>query len=425
MNSSFNQEPKFDRAASVEAMFAGKLLPDILSGAISKLPLNNDEEIKKILSDKFKRHPKFPEVDLDEIIKELKKVKDIFEPVAEKIKKPKLEPEHIGIELPENRLTEIKDEKLEKRAKIYIDKEEIEKQKKFIFENKVVINELFKKSEEILSADVNTEDYIKADLYLKEEVDFHNREVKKYETLFDQKNTLDEKETKKLATIFEAIVIEGVNLSKCFGEDVMARASAPYDNICETKIDSYLLLKNIPLGIDVSMRNINGEAFTEKIEKNLRMIQNNEKKGIKYFKDSNGELKRDVFAPKVVISCNTSMIRDLMFDFKNLDKDKFSEKLKSHQMSREIVKQVIGQCRIFAEYAKYKKQNKVADYYTNILLIINKISEESLILKRLMIGAGSDVVSMRIQEIVNKFKEKEIDSINELQEYRDSKKKAA
>jgi hypothetical protein len=423
MESNPTKKQEFNKAASTEAMLAGKLIDEIELGKIGKLPRNDDEKIKQILFDKFKRHPLFSKIVPEDLIRELKKVGNIFEEPEKKSEKPKqeTEPIFIGVNLPQSNLRIVEDGELTQVAKKNIDAQEARRQTKIIFENQSVIESLLKKSEAILQGDFKKEDFIKAGIYSEEEVVAQNKKLEEIKILLDQENTFDQKEIKKLATIFEAIVIKGVNLSKCLGNDVTARPAFPDDDIFEPKIDLYLLLKNIPLGVDVSMRNINGEKFLKKINKNLRTIKKEKKEGIQFFIDANGKLKKNVFAPKIIISCDTSMLRELMFDFKNFDEDKFSEKLKNHRMSREIVSQVIGQCRIFAEFAKNEKQEEVEKYYNNILSIINEISNESIILKRLMSGAGSDSISKKIQEIVNIFKEKEQENVVELEEFRASK----
>lgn len=411
MNPNFNQKPELNRVASREAMFADKLRLDVEAGKIDVASLNNDQSIEEAVLKKFKRDPRFSGISITDIIKEFKKSGLIKPMVVEKIKEPKKEPEreYIGIKIPESNLVEVEDEELKKRAKINIDKEEAKKQKEFILQNREVIESLLEKARKILNSGLDPTEYVKAGVISEKEVMEDMQKVAQREDVFGKKMTLDEKEIKKNSTIFEAIVVDGVNLSECFGENVKASPTNPHDDYFRNT-DVYLNCKNnkdekdIALGLDVKMGSIEGHNFTKKVEGILSDIKTNNRKKIKYFKNFNGELKKNIFIPKVVISCEFSMIKELMFDFNNLDKDKFSEKLKSHRMSREMVSQVVGECKLFARYAEENGQDEIAGYYHNFFETIYSISEESPILKRLLVGAGSDFVSIKIKEIIDEFK---------------------
>lgn len=405
-----NIESTFNPASSAEAMFVGKIIKnEKIRTEIEAL--NDDDVIKDILILNFGKHPRFKNIPLNNIITELKKA-DIIKPlvVVEKKKISKV-PGHIGIPNLEG-LMVVEDKELTKTAVINIKKEfdawKIENQKEFILENEDDINYLSKKSKEIQEVDFNPEKYIEAGLYSQEEMDKHNQIVKELEVIFEQKNTTEEKIAKKLAKIFEAIMIKGVDLSKCLGEDVIIRPAYPIDDFTGPKIDFYAILGDVPLGLDVSMRSIEGEAFVEKIEKILRTIQKGNPDGIKCYKNRKGKLEKDIHAPKVVVSCELSMIKELMFYLKNLTDEKLSEKLKNHRMSYGVVSQIVGCCQVFSKYADEIGEHEEAKSYKNIIKTLKEISEKSEILKRLLVGAGSDVFSKRVQTIVNKFKEKNI-----------------
>ncbi|MCX6757339.1 MAG: hypothetical protein NTZ44_00425 [Candidatus Nomurabacteria bacterium] len=348
--------------------------------------------------------------------------KKIKKPKVEKAPEPEPVREHFKTSIP--LYHEVLDENITNIAKFNVDHEEKEDQIKFILKNKEAIKVLFEKSEKILKADINPEEYIKGGIFSENEVRIHNADVKEMEELYSKKNSQEEKEMKKIATIFEAMIINVVNLSKCLGENVIARSAFPVDDIFAPKIDAYVALQKLFLGFDMTMSNIEGAHFIEKIEKNLRAIKNGNPNRMKYAKDADGNLSTNEFIPKVIISGEISLVKEVMYDFNTLSEDEFSEKIKDHKMSREIVLQVIAQCRIFGNFARENDQNETAQHYENFVDAIYKIAEKSPVLKKIIGNAGFDHVSERIQQIVDEFKLKEIKKQQALEEFRASQKVA-
>ena len=388
------------------------------------------ENIRRDLETKFKKDNPVvevkPEVKLEtkaEVVPEWKRLLE-KKPKKVKVIEPEPIPEHIGVQLREVNISTVNDEELKRIARINIDSEEKIKQRKFILENKDVVGDLCNRAELILTKDLDAEEYIKAGIFSREEVEMHNQDVNEMQELYDQKNTPEEKEIKKVATIFEAMTIESINLSKCFGDEAFASPVFPVDDIFAPKVDGSVRLKGTILGLDMSMRNIKGEAFTEKVERNLRIIRKGNPDRLKYGKNADGTLTTDVFIPKIIISAELSLVKSVMYDFHTLSKEEFGEKLKDHKLSREIVLQTIAQCRIYGKFARDNGQDKTAEHYKKFVDNLYEIAEESPVLKKNIGNAGFDSVSERIQEIVDEFNFKEIKKQEALEEFRASKKTA-
>jgi hypothetical protein len=417
----FNEKKEPNPVSSLEALFASKLKPFLEELGVNMLLPESREILEKLtIEKKLKRDPRFLKINFDELIKELKKYESLVKPIEKKKEvKIEAEKEFIPINIPESHLKVVEDENPE-RTKIYIDEKERKEQVTFILNNKKIIDELVIKAKETLKPDSDEIEYVRQGIISESERKEDEEKVRQRRQLFDEKMTLEEKEIKKNSTIFEAVVVDSVNLSQCFGENVKAQPSHEHDDYFRS-MDLYLNFKNndnndVSLGLDVKVGSIEGQNFAKKIEGILRDIKAGNRKKIKYFKSFNGELKKNVFVPRIAISCELSMVKELMFDFKNLSKEEFSTKLKSHRMSIEIVSQVVGQCRLFAKYAEDCQQKEIADFYHNILSKINEIAEDSTILKRLLVGAGSDLVSRKIKEIIDEEKYKKTAELNNEEE---------
>jgi len=399
---------------SREYMVAKNLAKRIVGGKVNVDALVDDDQIKEVLrSDRTMTEG----ADISEILQILRD-KGVIKPVAvaEKEVEPKPQLEVITGK-PSVQYNVIKDDVLDERIVDNKRREEEKAEIEGMFENKEAIEELLLLAKDILNRDVDPEAYILAGLYSKEEVEEHMQYVEKMELIFQEKGTLENEQTKKIATILEAIIVEGINKSQCLGEDVIARPAFQIDDISGPKMDSYILLGDTPLGVDVSMRSIEGPAFADKIKKILRTIKNDKQEGIKYFKDKDGNLQKDIVAPKVIISAEVSMIKELMFYLKKLKGEVLSKKLRSHRMSPEIVSQIVGASQVFAHFAKEEGRKDIAESYSKTLQAIEELAKDSETLRRLLVGAGSDAISTRIRKIVEEFKEEENNKKSEYEEF--------
>ena len=406
--------------ASKEMMVAKKFARKVSLGKFDRDSLVNDEDVEQALVDSKVLIEGVSVEEIIQILREKGVLETIVEEEVEKLQTV-VEPEVVSAKLSsEYRLVDDKELSEQYRTNVELEnkRKQIQEKRNNIFEDQRALDELNTQAVELLQADIDYGAYVAAGLYTQEEVEKHQQQVADMELIFAEKSTPESKETKKIATIFEAIMVKGINLSKCLGEDVIARPAYSVDDVFAPKVDLYALLKNVPLGIDVSMRSIEGDAFVEKVEKILRTIKEKKVKGIKYFKNRDGQLQKDIIVPKVILSAEVSMIRELMTYFQELSGEEFSTKLKSHRLSREIVSQIVGGSRIIANFAKEEGNQEMSDRYSNIIKTINDIAEESLTVRRLMVGAGNDSVSRRIQKIVDEFKVKEINMQLELEEVR-------
>ena len=403
-------------------IMAKKLFEKIKGGEIKAESLDTRKKIEEAIASAkvIPRGEIYKEVSADGIIAIFERngwIKKI--PPPKVIEPPKI-PEHIKMEVPEIKadFKFVEDEVLNERVKKeLLRKAENERHYQLIMENKKLVDKVYPRCLEILKTGIDpAEKYVEAGLYTPEETGIHATEVRDAQKKFEEQNTKTDLEAKKLATIFEAIFIETVNLSECLGEGVVARPSNMHDDIFDPKIDSYVILNDMTLGIDVSTRDIQGPNYADKVKRNLIKIGRGNMYGIKYYKDAAGELDKNIFAPKVIVSCDTAMIKGLMTDFDALSKEDFAKRLRTSDIAESIVSQILGQCRIYAEFAEENNKGIMAEYYRNIEKNMQSISDRSPVLRNLMAGVGSDPVTKKIAAIAMELKGKGAGHIDEYKE---------
>lgn len=162
-------------------------------------------------------------------------------------------------------------------------------------------HEMRQKAERIIAVDqIQMDDF--RDLYSDQVVDADSAEVARLAARFSAEQTPEEKRSKELATVLEAIILEQMDQSMWFGERVTTVAAAPYDDyvngvdMIATVDVSGQARAHTGLAIDVTF---SGNA-KKKFDRILRNISNGTAASVKYFDngDVRGELKQ---IPRVVL----------------------------------------------------------------------------------------------------------------------------
>jgi hypothetical protein len=189
---------------------------------------------------------------------------------------------------------------------------------------------------------------------------------------FLQNNTPEEIEAKKLATIFEAIINEQLELSDWLGPNVFTAVTTEYDDYIN-KIDTIVefneegrLMSHLGLAIDAT--------YSTMMLKKFKQIKDDIKKGtlssIKYFKSLNmdftGRLSK---IPRVIISAEPETIKNLAKIWIEGRKKELAE----HPIQFQIIDEILIQLETFEKYANSIGQKELAEKYNTLNNILVKI----------------------------------------------------
>ena len=123
-------------------------------------------------------------------------------------------------------------------------------------------------------------------------------------------------------------------------------------------------------------------AFALDVSEKMKHIQENIDKGtltrVKYFESDflPPEQKGLSNVPRVVIGLEQETVIALGKMWCNEDREGNKEKIRRHGAQMVILKEVEGQLRYFAEYARMKNREEIAETYEKTLTIIRKIVAE-------------------------------------------------
>jgi len=220
--------------------------------------------------------------------------------------------------------------------------------------------------------------------------------VKKREKEFSNRIE-DENYNKKLATIFEAIILEQIYFSEWLGEDTETYASSLFDDFAK--------------GVDVIVEFNNNEddsdflafavdaTFESDMSRKFKIIKNSIEKGIsevKYF-SHNGEIGLKNL-PRFVVGADAKTINELVELWLSDDKHAFGE----HPIQIQILEEIISQAKFFKEYAIGVDRNEIASKYNEVGERLSGVLKK----KEYEISRGnidSDKVYKAIEEEVENF----------------------
>lgn len=321
----------------------------------------------------------------------LEKKKEIFRPEG----RPEL---HIVGKINLGGETEIKKEPLQKQEEKEIPVETISNRKinqgpKFIGKIELPGSTKTAKEEKQSYSIVNDEEQVEALLKRanlrvfsvipdpKEFSDFHSEEVierdlayvKEYETYFSEKGTKTEKHTKKLATILEAILADGLSRYEWIGKTIRLYPASKYDEIHHgvdgiLEIDEGYEDKFLALGIDVTF-GTSKTALKRKFSKLTESIRNGYLTKVKYFLDEKEEPMDSFYAPKIILAVPIQELEELM----SLWATNNHEELKKHRIRSELFVEAFLQCKLLAEYAEKHNQEEVQEAYETVLRKLERI----------------------------------------------------
>lgn len=285
-----------------------------------------------------------------------------------------------------------------------------------LFEGEDSLDQLYNTAQKMIgNTKFNPQDFRK--FYSKEQIE---RDVLKLSDKIKERtaeNSDLEDKSKKIATIFEYVIAVCINHAKWLGENVSIFSPSLFDDWVQG-IDGILEITNphdknegsrhLALGIDITFGLIKNKEFEDKIKSILFGIHEGKLAEARYFKKPDGEILPNLKMPKIIISAKFGEVRTLVFDFKNLDKEEYKQRLENHPMKYHMIEQILGQCNLFANYARSINEDYVARAYENVIDFFDEIAQDDEELKEMIekyyeSNQQDDAVYKKINQIASYY----------------------
>ncbi len=238
----------------------------------------------------------------------------------------------------------------------------------------LTLDKAFEKAKSIIEeAEIKPEDF--SDVYGTDEIRNDVQYVERMEREFEDRETLEQKKHKKLATVFEAIVHEHAELSEWFGPDAETIKPSRYDDI-KNGVDTIAELKeggksvtHLAMGIDVT--------FSHDAEKKFKRIKQEIENGtlaeVKYFhSEYMGVRERLPNVPRVVIGADEKTIRELSAMWLEGRK----RELGNHPIQFQILEEIADQLKVYKAYAETVHRPDIAAMYEKAMRSIRDIRKK-------------------------------------------------
>ena len=218
-------------------------------------------------------------------------------------------------------------------------------------------------------------------LYPQAEIDRDLATVRRFENKFQEESTLQEREDKKLATIFEAIFHDGLTRGRWLGEDVNAIKPSRFDDIVN-KVDSIVEFQK---GVAVEREDKSASylalamdvTFGSHVEEKLRRIKNVEigegkLTQIKYFESRylGGQLELSG-VPRVVVGADRETVKGLVEVWLSGDE----KALEAHPLRAMVLEEIRMQLEAFEAYARSQKHDAEAAVYHEASMLVRDIMQ--------------------------------------------------
>ena len=230
------------------------------------------------------------------------------------------------------------------------------------------------------------------DLYSEKIVAADLEWVRKEEERFEREDTSEQKEARKISTIFETLIYDQAEMSEWLGKSAITIKSSRYDDI-KNGIDLIIEFpdsegasaSHLALAVDITLSN----ELEKKMNGIRRDIERGELSNIKYFESETlsirGE-KRNV--PKVVIGADSKMLNQIIDLWIRQDKES-KNRLGNHPIQFVLLEEVMLQLEKFKDYAEKFKQDKVSESYDKVRDVMNGIYREKLKLREDVLGSNN------------------------------------
>lgn len=224
------------------------------------------------------------------------------------------------------------------------------------------LEKLYRRTEEFLEENPPIDPDTFRDLYGDANVDKDIAYVRRMEEKFEKDDTPEERERKKLATAFEAIIAAQIGLSNWMGPEADTITPSRFDDIANG-VDVITELKgpeqsasHLALAVDVTF----GRDVSAKIERILGEIRSGQLTRIKYFESEFLNFRGEKSSiPRVVIGADREAIEELGKLWVARD----HEALARHEMQTVLLEEIVAQLGSFARYAAKRRRPEVAATY--------------------------------------------------------------
>lgn len=277
-----------------------------------------------------------------------------------------------------------------------------------------LVESLCKQARVVLGDEIIDEGYIDQmwldfkHLYDDDEIINDMKRVIEKEEWIKYNDTPSRAKLKKIATVLEAILVEGITKYNWLGNKIKILPPSKFDELFNG-IDAIIELirdeelnEFLALGIDVSFRAVDGKVFADKVNSLLDFIKERKLTEVKYFKDEQGDVVPGLYVPKVVISVDAKTIEEVAEIWSKRKESEFKEKLAKHPLAFMIIGQIAQQCTIFSEYARKIGAENVAQKYDEVFSLLLKISEEIPEAKKALSHFEENKFISKIKELVVK-----------------------
>lgn len=298
--------------------------------------------------------------------------------------------------------------------KVNAPKKEISKQESIFVSD--LVESLYKQALIVLGDEEIDEVYVEQmwkdfiHLYDGDEIEQDIKDIIEKEERITYENTPVQIKLKKIATVLEAILVEGIAKYNWLGNKFKIIPPSKYDELFHgvdgiiELIQDEELNKFLALGIDVSFRSVDSDFFEKKVNNVLKYIKEDKLTHVKYFKNEHGDAVPDLYVPKVIISVDTKTIEEVAEIWSKRKESEFKEKLKRHPLAFTIMGQIAQQCTLFSSYARKVGALNVAEKYDEAFDLLLKISEEIPEAKKALSQFEENKFISKIEQIITMYK---------------------
>lgn len=253
------------------------------------------------------------------------------------------------------------------------------------------------------------------DLYSQERVEEDLEYVERMERKFEENATPEQKESNKLATIFEAMIYDQSERSNWLGNNAMTIKTSRYDDI-KNGIDLIVEVpdkekptaSHLALAVDVTF----SDDLRDKMRKIKREIDSNKLATVKYFKsdflDFRGE-KSNI--PKVVVGADYKTLENVIDLWKSEENEEYRKEyrklLERHHIQFIILDEIMLQLHNYKEYARKRNKKSAFESYDKVIETVQDINGEKQELREEILADDNskienDKVFSAIKENLNK-----------------------
>jgi len=240
------------------------------------------------------------------------------------------------------------------------------------FKNPAFTERAFKKAQEKLVIDeIDMKDFVESRDVPKDE-----EYVQKLEKIFEQEDSPQEKENKKLATIEEAILHIQIEQNCYLGDDVKAFSACKLDDIkngvdeiLEIKYDDGKNVRHIAIAVDATF-SVNAR---EKVENIKEGIKRGKLAVVEYLKFdvSDTEIEKKEL-PKFILGIDKKNLEDIT---RLWMKDK-NKKLYYHPLHIMVLNEILQQAKYYQDCAEEAGQMEISEKYKELYDIFLQVREE-------------------------------------------------